>query len=90
MRGVNIVPQERNMRNQNVFTWVSVLETHKKPRNFDYVKHTLIMIPMPMLSCQVNHNSIWKNMDTFLKVPFELHLKKKIFSQSKTHALVGA
>lgn len=83
MRGVNCVPQEGSMRKQNIFILVSVLETHTKTRNFDYVKPTWIMMPMPMLSCQVNDTSIWRRMDTFLKVPFELHSKKKYFPNPK-------
>jgi len=71
------VLQEGSIRNQNVFILVSVLEIHNKTRNFDHVKHTMIMIPMPVLSRQVNYTSIWKRTDTFLKVPFELHLKEK-------------
>ena len=90
MRGINFVPQEGSTKNKNIFVLVSVLETHTKTRNFDYdVKHTWIMIPMPMLSCQVNHTSVWKRIDALRKVPFQLHLKKKYFPNPK-YMLVGA
>lgn len=73
--------QEGSMRNKNIL--VSVLETYKKRRNFDYVKRTWIVIWMPMLSYHLNHTSMHKKMNTFLKVPFDSHLKNKCFSNSK-------
>lgn len=83
VRGVNFLQQEESMRNQNIFILVPVLEIYQKIRNVDYVKYTRIMIPMPMLSCQVNDASIQKRIDIFLKFPLELKLKKKYFLNPK-------
>lgn len=81
--GEKTVSQEGTMRNKNIIILVSLLETCKKRRNFDYVKHTRIMIRMSESSYQLNHTSMTKKMDTFPEVHFDVHLKKRCFSNPK-------